>query len=86
MYLGKGYMTDAWTMTPAIIDTVSTNKVIEVFSTNRIYEDNKIELDSWDIFSVRNKYNVYPVINLKIDVQVINGNGTRGNPYIIKTN
>lgn len=70
LYTGTWY----WTMSPAYFDGSNT-RVGRVNSAGYMNANNVNQVGG-----------IRPVINLKSTVTIENGNGTKDNPYVIKTN
>lgn len=70
---------NVWSMTPADFRNPSSNRFAEVFT---ISSDEKGAL-SVEIVSTYHTYTLHPVINLKENIKVESGDGTKDNPYII---
>ena len=82
-YLNNGF--SYWTMSPSGVDTFDMHSDIWF-----IYDNSKIGClyVDWsnEKYSVGKKYYVSlrPVINLKSDIQISSGNGTKENPFVIQ--
>ena len=82
-YLNNGF--SYWTMSPSGVDTFDMHSDIWF-----IYDNSKIGClyVDWsnEKYSVGKKYYVSlrPVINLKSDIQISSGNGTKDNPFVIQ--
>ena len=64
-----------WTMSPLRFN--GTGIVVwEVFNQGSMIDGNYANV----------KVSIRPVINLKANIEIVSGNGTSGNPYVIKTN
>jgi len=92
MYLGidTTHLTNAWTMTPLLGSYPSdTEGRVSIVATTtylkKILEGTEDDLIE-NLAGTNKEYSIYPVINLRTDVPVIKGNGTKDNPYVIKTN
>ena len=73
IYIRKGGY-NLWTMTPSYSSTNQTVNIIFMY-------DGRISGAYLD-----HKLNIRPVINLKSTIEITKGDGTKDNPYIIKTN
>ena len=62
-----------WTMTPAIFSAISGWRMVGVIHNN----------GSWFEADITNNFAVRPVISIRSDVRITNGNGTREFPYVI---
>ncbi len=69
LYNGQNY----WTMSPCNWDEINTWSNVFALNLN----------GNLSIWYVGNTYGMRPVINLKADTQILTGNGSIGNPYII---
>ena len=75
-YLYNG--TTWWMMTPIKGDTAAQIAYFGIYNST---QDSSIWFEN-----VHNSHYVRPVINLKANIEIASGNGTSGNPYVIKTN
>lgn len=66
---------DYWTMSPAIFTTWNAVSILWNVGANGY-----INSTSW----TSSKFGIRPVINLKKDTLISEGNGTKANPYVIK--
>ena len=69
LYNGQNY----WTMSPCNWDEINTWSNVFALNLN----------GNLSIWYVGNTYGMRPLINLKADTQILTGNGSIGNPYII---
>ena len=82
-YLNNGF--SYWTMSPSGVDTFDMHSDIWF-----IYDNSKIGClyVDWsnEKYGVGKKYymSLRPVINLKSDIQISSGNGTKDNPFVIQ--
>ncbi len=80
-YLTKNSELGFWTMTPLSYDNGAHNFYFKQDGDNNdgLTKHGVNELDDIGLLAI-------PVINLKSDIQITNGDGTANNPYVIKTN
>lgn len=74
-YLYSGNGDDYWTMTHYGAGSKAITAYVSGFGGQYEYTLN-----------VNNEFGIRPVINLKLNVRITSGDGTKTNPYTIKTN
>ena len=60
------------------------SRTIEINTVLRIASSGELYTSGWDGYGTNGTYNIYPVLYLKSNISISNGDGTSSNPYKLK--